>query len=99
MNGAGDYLLRGRMKTMMNVKEAEKETNDDDVSVEQSTVQWPANLRVTDLTYFMLAPTLCYELNFPRTHRTRKLFLLRRVLEVVLGTNLLLGLIQVSIDQ
>lgn len=37
----------------------------------------------TDLYYFMVAPTLCYELNFPRSPRIRKRFLLRRVIELV----------------
>ena len=45
-------------------------------------VQYPANLTLRDLYYFFLAPTLCYELNFPRSKRIRKRFLLRRVLEV-----------------
>lgn len=32
-------------------------------------VKYPDNLCLRDLAYFMLAPTLCYELNFPRTAR------------------------------
>ena len=36
-----------------------------------------------DFAYFMFAPTLCYELNFPRTKRIRKIFVLRRFLEAV----------------
>lgn len=36
-----------------------------------------------DLYYFLFAPTLCYELNFPRSPRIRKRFLLRRLLEMV----------------
>lgn len=35
-------------------------------------VQYPDNLNIFDLYYFILAPTLCYELNFPRTQRIRK---------------------------
>lgn len=31
--------------------------------------KYPDNLTLKDLFYFMLAPTLCYELNFPRTAR------------------------------
>ncbi len=38
---------------------------------------------VTDIYYFILVPTLCYELNFPRSARIRKRFLLRRLLEMV----------------
>lgn len=43
----------------------------------------PARLPVPDLYYFLFAPTLCYELNFPRSPRIRKRFLLRRLLEMV----------------
>jgi len=57
-------------------------------------VQYPDNLTVFDIYYFWLAPTLCYELNFPRSLRIRKTFLLRRVLETVIGINLVLALFQ-----
>lgn len=33
----------------------------------------------------MFAPTLCYELNFPRSPRIRKGFLLKRIVEMVLS--------------
>ena len=36
-----------------------------------------------DFCYFIAAPTLCYELNYPRTPKIRKIFLLRRTLESV----------------
>jgi len=61
---------------------------------EEKFVHWPENLGLRDIYYFWLAPTLCYELNFPRTSRVRKLFLLRRVAEVIIGTNVTLALIQ-----
>lgn len=57
-------------------------------------VKYPENLNVKDLSYFLFAPTLCYELNFPRTTRIRKRFLLKRMLEVVIGFNVVLGLFQ-----
>ena len=55
-------------------------------------VQYPDNLRLKDIYYFWMAPTLCYELNFPRSGRIRKMFLLRRGLEVVVGINITLAL-------
>ena len=55
-------------------------------------VQYPDNLRLKDIYYFWMAPTLCYELNFPRSGRIRKMFLLRRALEVVVGINIALAL-------
>lgn len=57
-------------------------------------VQYPENLCYKDLFYFLCAPTLCYELNFPRTTRIRKRFLLKRVLEVVIGVNVVMALFQ-----
>lgn len=57
-------------------------------------VKYPDNLTFKDLLYFLCAPTLCYELNFPRTTRIRKRFLLKRILEVVIGTNVVFGLFQ-----
>lgn len=57
-------------------------------------VKYPNNIRFGDLMYFLFAPTLCYELNFPRTTRIRKRFLLKRILEVVIGANVILSLFQ-----
>ena len=98
MNGVGDFFWKERMKTVMNIKEAKKVADEEDdlspSTPDRNIVNWPDNLSLKDITYFMFAPTLCYELNFPKTVRIRKLFLLRRALEVVLGTNLLLGLTQ-----
>lgn len=44
--------------------------------------------------YFIFAPTLCYELNFPRTQRIRKRFLLKRIFEVVVGIQIILAVMQ-----
>lgn len=57
-------------------------------------VLYPDNLTASDLAYYLFSPTLCYELNFPRTDRIRKRFLLKRLLEVVIGVNVVMGLFQ-----
>ncbi|XP_055376424.1 diacylglycerol O-acyltransferase 1 [Condylostylus longicornis] len=57
-------------------------------------VHYPDNLNFKDLFYFLCAPTLCYELNFPRTTRVRKRFLIKRLLEVVIGVNVVMALFQ-----
>lgn len=57
-------------------------------------VQYPDNISLRDFFYFLLAPTLCYELNFPRTTRIRKRFLIKRILEVVVGINIVMALFQ-----
>ncbi|XP_011137917.1 diacylglycerol O-acyltransferase 1 [Harpegnathos saltator] len=59
-----------------------------------SLVQYPDNLNFADLYYFIFAPTLCYELNFPRTQRTRKRFLIKRIVEVVVGLQVVMALFQ-----
>lgn len=63
-------------------------------SVVNEVVSYPNNLSVRDLYFFMAVPSLCYELNFPRTSRIRKRFLLKRVVEVFLGMQVVLGLFQ-----
>ncbi|XP_033854300.3 diacylglycerol O-acyltransferase 1-like [Acipenser ruthenus] len=60
----------------------------------QAHVTYPGNLKHRDLYYFIFAPTLCYELNFPRSPRIRKRFLLRRLFEMLFFIQLLVGLIQ-----
>lgn len=57
-------------------------------------ISYPDNLTYRDIYYFMFAPTLCYELNFPRSARIRKRFLLRRGFEMFLLLQLILGLCQ-----
>uniref|UniRef100_A0A7E4W3L3 O-acyltransferase n=1 Tax=Panagrellus redivivus TaxID=6233 RepID=A0A7E4W3L3_PANRE len=43
---------------------------------------YPGNLNFFEFYYFMLAPTLCYELRFPRTPKRRKTFIVKRVVEL-----------------
>ncbi|VVD02138.1 unnamed protein product [Leptidea sinapis] len=70
---------------------AESEKDDDLVT---GIVSYPDNINLRDLFYFLLAPTLCYELNFPRTTRIRKRFLIKRIVEVIFGINLIMALFQ-----
>ncbi|KAK3086905.1 hypothetical protein FSP39_025261 [Pinctada imbricata] len=63
-------------------------------NVESYFVNYPDNLTYSDIYYFMFTPTLCYELNFPRTIRIRKRFLLKRVLEMLILSQLMISLIQ-----
>jgi hypothetical protein len=57
-------------------------------------VAYPLNLKLADVAYYMLAPTLTYQLNFPRMKR-RRLWLLRRWVSLLLGTLLLMSFMQV----
>jgi hypothetical protein len=58
-------------------------------------IAYPQNLRLADVAYYMLAPTLTYQLNFPRMKR-RRVRLLRRWVSLLLGTLLLMSFMQVS---
>lgn len=87
---------------LQNEREHEQERNTngngvvpcDDKDKVPTLVHYPNNLHLKDLFYFLLAPTLCYELNFPRTSRIRKRFLIKRILEVVIGVHIVMGLFQ-----
>ncbi|XP_013188842.1 diacylglycerol O-acyltransferase 1 isoform X2 [Amyelois transitella] len=83
--------LRRQSLSAPNWKSEEEKS---DQAAAAGLVKYPDNLKLKDLFYFLLAPTLCYELNFPRTTRIRKRFLLKRLLEVVFGVNLILALFQ-----
>lgn len=82
--------IRRQSLSFSNLGKGESKTDDHD----QHLVQYPDNLNLRDLFYFMLAPTLCYELNFPKTSRIRKRFLLKRIVEVVIGLQLILAVMQ-----
>uniref|UniRef100_A0A023EY91 O-acyltransferase n=2 Tax=Triatoma infestans TaxID=30076 RepID=A0A023EY91_TRIIF len=71
-----------------------KAGNNDTQEEEHNIVSYPDNLNVKDMLFFIFAPTLCYELNFPRTDRIRKRFLLKRLLEVVILMQLVMCLFQ-----
>lgn len=55
-------------------------------------VVYPNNLTQADMYYFVVAPTYCYELNFPRTSKIRIRFLVRRILESLFINALILAL-------
>ncbi|XP_015257560.1 PREDICTED: diacylglycerol O-acyltransferase 1-like [Cyprinodon variegatus] len=57
-------------------------------------VCYPGNLTIKDMYYFVFAPTLCYELNFPRSPKVRIHFLLRRLFEMLFFIQLLVALTQ-----
>ncbi|KAM7306896.1 diacylglycerol O-acyltransferase 1 isoform X1, partial [Ixodes scapularis] len=60
----------------------------------RNALVYPDNLRIDNVYFFMVAPTLCYELNFPRSSAIRKTFLFRRFLESLLLLLLILALVE-----
>ncbi|XP_066143790.1 diacylglycerol O-acyltransferase 1 [Euwallacea fornicatus] len=93
--------LRRQSVSLSSLQRAEKTINNNQDSEKSSSetlpgglVHYPENVSLRDFYYFMFVPTLCYELNFPRTERIRKRFLLRRAFEVLVGTQIILAVIQ-----
>lgn len=84
---SGDYLYINNQPNGLPVTNDDSNNNDGDdkikTMIQLNLVRYPKNLTLKDIYYFMLIPTLCYELNFPRTERIRKQFLLKRLFEVV----------------
>ncbi|KAG0610945.1 hypothetical protein M758_7G102600 [Ceratodon purpureus] len=52
-------------------------------------VDVPDNLTVHNITYFMLAPTLCYQLSYPRSETIRKGWVLRQAGKLVVFVGLM----------
>ena len=72
-----------------------REAASDDGEDSEAPAQYPENVTRGNFLYYILAPTLCYQLRFPRTHRLRKRWLLRRCVELLLC----LGLMGILVDQ
>lgn len=62
----------------------QKKTNDGCTELQSLSAHLPPPYALSsDMYYFVFAPTLCYELNFPRSPNIRMGFLLRRLCEMV----------------
>ncbi|CDW52528.1 diacylglycerol O acyltransferase 1 [Trichuris trichiura] len=75
-----NHWYRTRLIRQQSIADAEKHELPPKSDIK---VTYPNNLTLKNIYYFVVAPTLCYELNFPRSPRIRKGFLLKRFLEVV----------------
>ncbi|CAF0815008.1 unnamed protein product [Rotaria sp. Silwood1] len=60
-----------------------KQDNLNSFIISEGPIIYPNNLTIKNLYYFLFAPTLCYELNFPRSPCIRKSFLFRRLVEIL----------------
>ncbi|KAI3384681.1 hypothetical protein SNEBB_000783 [Seison nebaliae] len=88
-------------ESMTNMKESFSDSNEldslsslTDNENEVEEMEYPKNINLKNLIYFIFAPTLCYELSFPRNNRIRFKFLLRRLLELIFIPPLLLLITQ-----
>ena len=50
---------------------------------EYGLVLYPQNLTIKNIAYFSVVPTLCYQINYPRTKHINYMFVLRCLLEAV----------------
>lgn len=97
-----DSSKNGKRRRSISIAQLQREENREDApnskydksELSKGLVKYPDNLHLKDLCYFMCAPTLCYELNYPRTERIRKRFLIKRLLEVIIGVNIVMALFQ-----
>lgn len=87
-------LRRQSISLSMLQKHGTAENGLSDEENNSGLVQYPDNLNIKDILYFLFAPTLCYELNFPKTDRIRKRFLIKRIFEVLAGIQIILVIIQ-----
>ncbi|KAF9112236.1 hypothetical protein BGX27_003745 [Mortierella sp. AM989] len=57
-------------------------------------VQYPDNVKFTNVAYFWFAPTLCYQPSYPRTVVFRKSFFFKRIMEVITCIGMMYFLIE-----
>lgn len=60
----------------------------------ETLAKYPENINVQNMISFLLFPTLCYELQYARTERIRKRFLIKRLIELVVLSQLVIALVQ-----
>ncbi|CAF0921497.1 unnamed protein product [Brachionus calyciflorus] len=87
--------LKRRLENSKN--EIDEKSNTDSIKKQtknEPLIEYPDNLTYRNLYYFLSAPTLCYEINFPRSERIRKSFIIRRSGEIIFLSSLLLFLVQ-----
>uniref|UniRef100_A0A0K0E102 O-acyltransferase n=1 Tax=Strongyloides stercoralis TaxID=6248 RepID=A0A0K0E102_STRER len=78
-----NYWCRSQESSTIIDRRNSSDSNDSGSSFIQPKNVYPENLTFYDIYYFMAAPTLCYELNFPRTPGRRKTFLIKRLIEMI----------------
>jgi len=84
------YSRRGTLRRVRSVSVPSAR----EIEFDDPKLIYPNNLTTANLYYFLLAPTLCYEMKYPRSLKVRVDFVLRRLLESVFLFWLLFALIQ-----
>eukprot|EP00958_Prasinococcus_capsulatus_P020815 scaffold2754_cov388-Prasinococcus_capsulatus_cf.AAC.3 len=60
--------------------------------------QYPGNITLGNMAYFMLVPTLCYQPSYPRSKKIRKHWLLRRLAEFLICCAVLMFLVEQYVE-
>jgi len=68
------------------------------LAVETDDMVYPKNLTAQSFGYFLVAPTLCYQLSYPRSPRFRIRWLLRRVAMLSAGLGMMLFITEQYIE-
>ena len=63
-------------------------------NLEPPFVQYPQNLTLLDIAYFNVAPTLCYQLNYPRSPRIRWNYIITILVRLVVVSMIMLFFVE-----
>ena len=62
--------------------------------LEQPYLQYPANITFSNILYFSLAPTLCYQLNYPRSPKIRRKYVLTLLFRLAVTASLIIYFVE-----
>ena len=60
----------------------------------EALLRYPENITLRNLTYFLFAPTLCYQLSYPRSRHLRLRWVLRRLVMLAGALGMMLFIIE-----
>lgn len=94
------HVLYDNRELLKRIKKLPKQTNEQLSSTLNVTpasldmaLQYPKNVTWNHFFYFLCAPTLCYQLHYPKIDRMRPYFLAKRIFELIVGNLFILYLI------
>ena len=68
------------------------------IAVETDDMVYPNNLSLNNFAYFLVAPTLCYQISYPRSPRFRVRWLLRKIAMLSAGLGMMLFITEQYIE-
>lgn len=74
------HAVNGELRSLL---EARKKTDDPSFADPYPSSPYPESLSVSNFLYFLAAPTLCYQPEYPRIARFRRSFFFKRMFEFV----------------